>query len=379
MLPQFNDYNINPIDPKGKNYRQMKITFKTNSNTEFFATLKHRVDDYFSRNHLSKQGDWRMSVKTIFILTVFLSAYGILISDIVFNGYLTLCICAILGMFIAFIGFNIAHDAAHGAYSSNGAINTIMAYSFDMLGCSSYMWKTMHNIIHHTYTNIPDHDDDLEPVFFVRLNPTKKVYKIHKYQHWYAILFYGLTSLAWVFKKDFSAIFKKQLGNYERRKHAINDILILLVAKGIYYFMFLVLPLMVLHYTWYQVLLGFFVMHFVEGLTLAIVFQLAHVVENTDFPEPTTTGTIENTWALHQLATTSDFGRNSKLATFFFGGLNYQVEHHLFPKICHIHYPALSKIVEETANQFGVQYNAYNTMFGAMKSHYAMLKKLGRA
>ncbi len=355
----------------------MKITFKNSTNAEFFPTVKKRVDDYFTSNNISKNGDWRMISKSIFILTVFFGTYGLLMAD-VSTGPVAIALCALLGMFIAFIGFNISHDAAHGSYSSNATVNSVMAYTFDMLGTSSYMWKIMHNIIHHTYTNIPEHDNDLEPVFFIRLNPAKKVYKVHRYQHYYATFLYGLTSMSWVFKKDYAAVFKKQVGNYEHKRHDTRDVVIMFIAKAIYYVTFLVLPLVFLHFAWYQILLGFFVMHFVEGLTLAIVFQLAHVVENTEFPEPTHTGTIENNWAIHQLVTTANFARKSFLATFFFGGLNYQVEHHVFPKICHIHYPEISKIVEKTAKEFGIPYNEYITMWDAIKSHYTMLKRLGR-
>jgi linoleoyl-CoA desaturase len=355
----------------------MKITFKNKHDAEFFTTVKKRVDQYFISNNISKNGDWRMFGKSIFILSVFFGLYALLMADIS-SGPLALVYCGILGMFIAFIGFNISHDAAHGSYSSNNTINTIMSYTFDMLGTSSYMWKIMHNIIHHTYTNIPEHDNDLEPVFFIRLNPEKKVYKVHRFQHYYATFLYGLTSLSWVFKKDYAAIFKKEVGNYEHKKHDTKDIVIMFIAKIIYYTTFLILPMVFLHFTWYQILGGFFVMHFTEGLTLAIVFQLAHVVENTEFPIPTENGTIENNWAIHQLVTTANFARKSFLATFFFGGLNFQVEHHLFPKICHVHYPVLSHIIEDTAHEYGIPYNQYTRMWDAIKSHYTMLKKLGR-
>ena len=184
----------------------MKITFKNTGNTEFFSTLKKRVDAYFKSKKLKKQGDWRMILKTVFIVIVLFSGYGFLVSNNISNGLLALLVCALLGMFTAFAGFNMAHDGAHGAYASKAGLNTLMQYSFDFLGCSSYMWKINHNILHHTYTNIPNHDNDLEPVFFIRLNPLKKIYAIHRFQHWYASFFYGLTSLSWVFKKDFSIV-----------------------------------------------------------------------------------------------------------------------------------------------------------------------------
>ena len=120
-------------------------------------------------------------------------------------------------------------------------------------------------------------------------------------------------------------------------------------------------------------------MHFVQGLTMAIVFMLAHVVEQTDFPLPNDTGNIKNTWAVHQLYTTANFARNNSLLNFFCGGLNFQIEHHLYPRICHVHYKEISNIVKETAGQFNLRYNENASFRGAIGSHIRMLKALGRA
>ncbi|HKR04770.1 MAG TPA: fatty acid desaturase, partial [Bacteroidia bacterium] len=149
-------------------------------------------------------------------------------------------------------------------------------------------------------------------------------------------------------------------------------------SKLIYFFVFLALPMMLLSQAWWLTLIGFFLLHVVEGLTIAIVFQLAHVVEAADFPEPAEDGTMENTWAIHQVKTTANFARKSFLANWFFGGLNFQVEHHLFPQICHVHYQKISVIVKQTAEDFNLRYNEYQTMWGAFRSHLRMLKKFGR-
>jgi len=119
-------------------------------------------------------------------------------------------------------------------------------------------------------------------------------------------------------------------------------------------------------------------MHFIQGITLAVVFQLAHVVEGATFPAPDEKGDIMNNWTIHQLNTTANFAMKSPLAFWFFGGLNFQVEHHLFPHICHIHYPQLAPIVKQTANEFGISYHENTTMWDAIKSHTRMLKLLGR-
>ena len=354
----------------------MQVRFKGNANPQFFNTLRNRVEDYFKQNNISKNGDWRMIIKTIFILCVFFTSYTFLVT-LPLSGLLASLLCVILGLFTAFIGFNISHDAVHGSYSSNAKVNKMLGYTFDMLGASSYMWNIAHNVVHHTFTNIPEHDDDLEPVSLIRLHKEKELKPIHRFQHYYATFFYGLTSISWVFMKDYKKLFKTKILNYEYKKIPAIEISKIIGAKLLYYFFFLILPLILTDFTWWQVLIGFFIMHFAEGITLAIVFQLAHVVENTDFPLPSDDGTIEENWAIHQLHTTANFARNSKLATFFFGGLNYQVEHHLFPRICHIHYKKISHIVQSTAKEFGIPYHDNKTMWDAIKSHYRILKQFG--
>lgn len=354
----------------------MQVKFAHQNNAQFFVTLRQRVDAYFKEHNISPNANSFMVFKTILLLVSFYSIYATILFATI-NAWLLLLLCALLGLFTAFVGFNVSHDATHGSYSSNSKINKLLSYTFDMFGASSYMWNIAHNQVHHTYTNIPDHDDDLEPIFLVRLHEEKKLYWIHRFQQYYATFFYCIASLNWVLLKDYTKMFSPAILNHNVKKIAIKDAIILIACKCVYYFMFLVLP-MLLGYAWWQVVIGFLVLHFAEGFTIAIVFQLAHVVEATHFPIPNADGTVENNWAVHQLYTTANFARKSWLATFFFGGLNYQVEHHLFPRVCHIHYRKISEIVKATSQEFDIPYNDYKTMWQAIQSHYRMLKLLGR-
>jgi linoleoyl-CoA desaturase len=354
-----------------------KIKFRNVQDANFTTTLNHRIQDYFQQNHISDKGNGLMAAKVIFFLAGFAGSYLLiyLSGDNVlasFGSWL------MLGLFTAFVGFNISHDSVHGALSSNKMLNRVLGYTFNLAGTNKYMWKIMHNVIHHTYTNIPGHDEDLEPVSFIRLSTENKLQKIHKYQHWYAYLFYCLTSISWVFKKDFVAFFRKQIGNYENKHHPMKEYIILFLSKAVYFAIFLVLPLVFIDLPWYVTITGFVLMHFIQGITLAVVFQLAHVVEGATFPMPDEKGDIMNNWTIHQLNTTANFAMKSPLAFWFFGGLNFQVEHHLFPHICHVHYPKLSPIVKQTAREFGISYHENPTMWGAIKSHTRMLKLLGR-
>ena len=356
-----------------------KLRFIDKSKSEFFATVKIRVEEYFTSRKLSKNANGLMYFKTFLFLGGMIGLYCLIIFGS-FTIYQMWVLAIILGMFKAFIGFNVSHDAIHGAYSSNPMVNKIVGnYSFYLIGASPYVWNITHNQIHHTYTNIPEHDEDIEVApGLIRLSPEDKLTKIERYQHLYGFLLYGFASVNWVLKKDYIKFFQKKIGAFDNSKHTTAQYFNLFFFKAVYYTIFIVIPLVVLDITWWQFIIGFLCMHFFEGLVLGLVFQLAHVVEGTDFPFTNAEGNIEEAWAVHQMQTTANFGRKDFLTSFLCGGLNQQIEHHLFPKVCHVHYPAISDIVKQTAEEFGVPYIENKTFLTALKSHYIMLKRFGK-
>lgn len=318
-----------------------------------------------------------MVVKTAVYLISFVILYGLILAYI-FPWYITLILAIALGMNMAFIGFNICHDALHGSYSANSRINASLGFLFNVIGASDYVWRITHNKIHHTYTNIVGHDGDLEVApGLIRLSSKDAKKKAHSYQHIYAFMLYSLTSLSWFFRKDYLKFFQHNIGSHVN-KHPKKEYFYLFLYKAMYYSLFIVVPLMVMDITWWQFLIGYLLMNFAEGLVLGLVFQLAHLVEETEMPQPAPGQHIEEAWAVHQMKTTANFAIHSKAATFLCGGLNFQVEHHLFPKICHIHYPAISKILRQTASEFNVPYIENGSFLNALKSHYLFLKKHGR-
>lgn len=355
-----------------------KLRFVDHQGSEFFSTVKRRVDDYFKENKLSKHANAQMIFKTVLFVGCLIGFYTLIIIN-VFPPAVLLILAILLGMTKAFIGFNICHDAIHGGYSSNSNVNKALSLLFNFIGANAYVWSITHNVVHHTYTNIPGHDEDIEVApGLLRLSPEDKSTKIQKYQHFYAFFLYSLASLSWVFRKDYVKFFQKQIGSYDNRKHPKKEYFNLFFFKGLYYIVFIVIPLIVLDITWWQFIIGFVLMHMAEGLVLGLVFQLAHVVEGTDFPFPNEKGNIEEAWAVHQMRTTANFARKSRVAEFLCGGLNMQVEHHLFPKVCHIHYRQISEIVKATAEEFNVPYNEQPSFYTALKSHYKILKQMGR-
>jgi linoleoyl-CoA desaturase len=351
------------------------VKFSNKDQSKFFATLKERVDNYFTENKKSKHADHRMVLKTIFMLALYLVPYLLILSNN-FSGGPMFLMAVIMGTGLAGIGMSVMHDANHGAYSSSPLINKLGGYTLNLIGANAFNWKIKHNILHHTYTNIKDLDEDLETDGTMRLSPYARRKYMHRYQHIYAFFIYGLVTLEWALSRDFRSIIKyTKIGLIKRGIKLIMEISFLVFSKLLYFFFVFGFPLLLLDITWWQILIGFFVLHFTAGVILASTFQLAHVVEDTFYPDPV--NDIENEWAIHQLITTANFCRRNKLLSWFIGGLNFQIEHHLFPHVCHVHYREISDIVKSTVAEFNLPYNEYPNLYSAFSSHFRLIKRLG--
>jgi linoleoyl-CoA desaturase len=355
-----------------------KIKFVNKDKTQFFNVLKERIDNYFVENNISQHANGLMVFKSVFMLILYFLPYSLMVSGIATGVGFWLC-WVLIGLGLAGIGMGIMHDANHGAYSKSNFINRMMGYTVSLVGADVNNWKTQHNILHHTYTNIHDHDEDIDDKAGMRFSPSGKYRKFQKFQVVYAFFFYSLMTLYWIVAKDFLQYerYIREGHNKDIKRDRIKKFITMMVFKVVYYVYILAIPIMVLDIPWWHVVLGFLMMHAVGGILLSVTFQLAHVVEHTTFPLPDEKGNIENEWAIHQLNTTADFAAKHPLITFYVGGLNYQAIHHLFPRICHVHYPQLAPIVEKTANEFGLKYIYYPTVRAALASHIRMLKKLG--
>jgi linoleoyl-CoA desaturase len=359
-------------------FMSSKVKFTNPRRSAFFPTVRQRVEAHFQAHNISRYANKAMWAKTIFYLSGFLALYLLILSNRL-SPELMWGLALLLGIFSALIGFNVCHDAIHGSFSPNPRVNQALSFVFNLIGASPYIWRLSHNVVHHTYTNMPGHDEDIEIApGLIRVTSEEPLNKIQRYQHLYAFALYSLASLSWVFRKDFVKFFQKKIGQEETGRHPKREYFNLFFYKALYYFLFIGLPLLVLDLSGWQFALGFISMHLVEGLVLGLVFQLAHVVEGTDFPLPNELGQVEEAWADHQMRTTANFAPGSRLASFLLGGLNRQIEHHLFPKICHIHYPAIAHLVRQTAQEFNLPYHESPSFRLALASHYRMLKKFGR-
>ena len=349
-----------------------------NKQQDFFVTLNQRVNQYFKSNKIERTANSEMVIKTIFMFSLYLVPYFLLISGVTTNVWMMLGLCAVMGLGMAGIGLSIMHDANHGSYSSKQWVNDLLGRSLNLVGGHAINWKVQHNVLHHTYTNVHDVDEDISPRGIIRMGPESTWKPIHKFQHYYAWFFYGLMTLVWVIVKDFARLVKYQREGLikKQRASATKEWMVMIATKAVYFSYILVIPMLVLPITVGQLLIGFLVMHYISGFILAIIFQPAHVVEGTEYPAPDQNGNFENNWAIHQLHTTTNFGHKQKLFSWYVGGLNYQVEHHLFPTICHVHYRNLAKIVEQTTKEFGLPYKSKETFIDAVVAHAKQLKLL---
>ncbi|RYD91169.1 MAG: acyl-CoA desaturase [Sphingobacteriales bacterium] len=354
----------------------MAIPKFNNSNPSFHAELKKRINQYFQQTGKPATGGPELYTKAIVLSSLFILLY----THLVFftpGPVWAILECLVLACVVSGIGFNIMHDGAHGSFSTKSWVNTLAALSLNVLGGSHFMWNMKHNVIHHAYTNVDGVDDDINIQPWMRMSETQPKYAIHRYQHLYFWALYSLLYILWIFLLDYTKYFRRRIGSMPLKKMDLTDHLVFWSFKVINLTLFVALPIYMVGFgAW---VIGFCAFTLFAGFVLSIVFQLAHTVEHTHFPMPdAATGKLQDEWAIHQLKTTANFAPTNRVVNWFVGGLNFQVEHHLFPKISHIHYPAISRIIKQTCNEYNVPYIEYPRMRQAVKAHVSFLKQMGR-
>lgn len=355
--------------------------FSTDKNSDFFLTLRNRVNSYFNESKTSRYANANMVIKSIVMLAIYFIPYIFLVSGILESPFLIFMTWCVMGLGIAGIGLNIMHDANHGVYTKNKFLNSMLSYTMELVGSNAAVWRIQHNVLHHAYTNIQNSDEDIKGIpFLLRFSPHQKRYQIHRFQFLYAWFFYGLMTLMRVFYSDFAQLFQfKRDGHFRSKEEFRKELFILIFSKTVYFTYILIIPFLILPVSFGFVLLCFLCMHFIAGFILAVIFQTAHIMPELEFPVPDKNGKIDNNWAVHELVTTANFAPKSRILSWCIGGLNFQVEHHLFSNVCHVHYRKLSPIVKQTAEEYGLPYHCHKTFLGALFSHTKMLKNLGKA
>ena len=342
----------------------------------FSDAVKRGVAEYFQRNNLKKTGNWHLYVKGLLFIPLAIVIYVmILIGQ--FSLFSNILLFISLGFAFSMIAVNVMHDACHGSFSDKKWVNDLMGLTMNMLGSNAYLWKIRHTV-HHTFTNIDGMDYDIDNWPLLRQSPNQGWKPAHRYQHWYMFPIYAVSTIEWMLVSDFTKYFTRNVTSTRIEKISFTEHLVFWSSKILCVLLYVVIPTWVLGWeTW---LLGFLLVHFVMGFSLITLFQLAHIVGNTHF-EPTDNENklIDKEWAIHEVLTTSNFAIDNKLLNWFVGGLNFQIEHHLFPFVSHVHYPAISEIVKKECVRHTLPYNCYPTLKDALTSHFHYMKKLGKA
>ena len=355
----------------------LKYTFD-NSHSTFFKNLKIKVDAYFAEKNLDPAGNGKLYVKGALQIAAAAAIYVILVF---FTPpvLISIALCLLLGINLGIIGFNVMHEGGHQSFSRHAWVNKASAYTLNLLGGISYFWKIKHNVNHHTFTNVDGMDSDIDARPFLRMHSQQPRYWFHRFQHVYWVFLYGISYLAWVFYEDFEKYFTgRHAANSMPKKLALREHFIFWFTKVMYVTMYIVVPVIMVGLL--PALIGLLIVTFVTGVSISIVFQLAHVVEGTQFHSAVgQDADARQEWAIHQIESTANFATQSKSLHWLLGGLNFQIEHHLFPRISHIHYPEISRMVKEACRESNIRYIEYSSMLQAFMSHLTHLKRLGRA
>ena len=340
-----------------------------------FSEIKEDVENYFCDNKILRFGNYKIYIKSILFIAVSAISYLAILFFTV-PLWILACLYILLGTVFAGIGFNIMHDGGHGSYSRKNWLNRIAGYSLNLLGGNIFLWKTKHNHNHHNYTNIKGMDDDIDIEPWVRTHLSQPKHWYHRYQHIYALGLYGLTHFNWVFVSDFKSYFAKKIGNTNLPKMNLKEHFIFWISKAIFFTLLLIIPIALIGF--WKAIMGFAIMSFVCGIILGTIFQLAHLIEDAEFPVLLeNSNKTEKSWVLHQIATTANFATKNKFVYWFTGGLNFQVVHHLFPRVSHIHYREINKLIRHTCSKYKIKYIEYSGFFTGLRSHILFLKRLG--
>ncbi len=341
----------------------------------FQVELRRRVDEYFERTGRRRRDVPQMYVKTGILLAAFALFYVLLVM-VVNVWWLSMPLAIMLGLTVAGIGLNVQHDGGHQAYSNRPWVNKVMAMTLDLIGGSSYIWHIKHVFYHHTYVNITGVDTDIDLGGLARVTPDQRRRRFHRWQHFYIWPLYGFMAMKWQIYDDFKDMIRGEMGGHKFPRAKGWDLATFLIGKAVFFSLALAIPM--LFHPWWVVLLYYAFTAGIVGVVLSVVFQLAHCVEDAEFPMPQEgTARMEHAWAIHQVETTVDFARRSRVVTWLLGGLNYQIEHHLLPRICHVNFPALSKIVEDLCQKYGVKFNEHRTVRAGIASHFRWLRQMG--
>jgi linoleoyl-CoA desaturase len=341
----------------------------------FHAAVKRGAAEYFHETGRARWGGLAMHAKTGAIAGWFACSYAVLMLWGGSSAWLAVALTISVALATAGIGFSVMHDANHGAYSQSARVNRGWGLALDFVGASSYVWRFKHNVHHHTYVNVDGMDADIDAAPFLRLAPSQAVRPLHRWQHLSAWPLYGVLGLKWWFVDDVVDLVRGRIGPHRFPRPRGRELVAVLAGKAVFVTWAIVVPLLVFRSGWAVVLFVFGSLTL--GVVLSTVFQLAHAVPAATFHAAATgEQRMPTGWAEHQVRATVNFAPSNRLLGWYVGGLNFQIEHHLLPDVCHVHYPQLAGMVEETCRAHGVPYRSEPTLRAAIAAHYRFLRAL---
>lgn len=341
------------------------------SRTAFYRELQAQVRAFLKARQLAPVADRRAYRKAALVTLSFAVAY-VLFLFLPPSNATVLVLGLAAGLSLAAIAFNIAHDGNHGAYSNREWLNRCAGSALDLMGMSSYLWRWKHNAFHHSRPNDPSVDLDIDLTPLARLSPEQRHCGFHRYQHIYLWPCYSLVIIKWQFMDDIVCLFRGKIGHHAIPRPQGFDLLLFVGGKVLFVCWMFVIPTAA--HSFGIALTFYLASHLCGGFVAAIAFQLAHCVEEAH----ESSGRVEaGSWAEHQLRCTVDFAPSSRFVAWYFGGLNFQVVHHLFPWISHVHYPAVSPIVQSVSRRWGINYRVNRSLVASLRSHYRWLRRLG--
>ncbi len=351
-------------------------TFSPDYGQRFYASLQHAVRTSFRKRGCNGLADRRFFLKALFYYSGFAGSYLLLLSpysenlSVLFGAFL-LC-----GLFTLGLVFNVAHDAAHQTLFRRASWNRI-AYlcSFPLLGNNPYIWRTYHLRSHHVYTNIKDSDIDVVKNALLRLHPDQPLRPWHRFQHLYAPLLYLFYTLNFVLFRDLLALFNRS-DRTVTVAFPLRQKVLYALGKLFYFGLMAGLPFLLHTHTFGWILLAFIGMHFLMSIVIILVLACNHQVDLVAHIQPQDEEALPHSWVHLQLITNLDYNAGSRMCNFLLGGFNAHTVHHLFPSVCHVHYPKMVRILRKVAADYGLRYN--ETTYGkALRSHFRFLKKMG--
>lgn len=349
-----------------------KIYFKPETD-DFKKELFSRVNSYFKNGETSTFANTSFLIKIFSMLLIYILIY-VGIFQFGSNHVFLYSAFAIMGSLSVLLGLNIGHDAAHNALFRNSKINRISLFVFELLGTNSYNWVNRHLGAHHMFPNIMDYDSDVQQTNLVKIFPNDKHLNIHRFQHFYMPVIYLFYIARWLIYRDFKDVFLKRIGVYDNSNYPRVQIVKMIFFKLLYISQMVIIPMLVLDLSIGTSLLAFFILTVSGSAVIALVLLSTHVSEDACFPEPDENNILPHSWSYHQVLTAADFATNNKVINFLFGGFNHHVIHHLFPHVCHVHYPKLTPILVEMTKKYGLTYRSHNSLLNAVISHFKLLK-----